>query len=91
MTPAGVLSQAYQELTRRGFDTARLHPTTGFNDAFVALWDAPSTASAVHIAVEPPYWFVDAPGHHWTGSSRKTCIEQTVAAIVDVLYERGGK
>ena len=68
MTPAGVLSQAYRELTRRGFDTARLHPSTGFNDAFVALWDAPSKGSAVHIAVEPPYWFVDAPGHHWTSS-----------------------
>ena len=91
MTPAGVLSQAYQELTRRGFDTARLHPTTGFNDAFVALWDAPSRAAAVHIAVEPPYWFVDSPGHHWTGSSRKTCVEQTVAAIVDVLYDRAGR
>lgn len=91
MTPAGVLSQAYQELTRRGFDTARLHPRTGFLDAFVALWDAPSTASAVHIAVEAPYWFVDAPGHHWTGSSRKTAVEQTVAAIIDVLYERSGK
>lgn len=91
MTPAGVLSQAYQELTRRGFDTARLHPTTGFNDAFVALWDAPEGAPAVHIAVEPPMWFVDAPGHHWTGSPRKTCVEQTVAAIIDVLYERGGK
>lgn len=91
MTPAGVLSQAYQELTRRGFDTARLHPATGFNDAFVALWDAPLKAPTVHIAVEPPYWFVDAPGHHWTGSSREACVEQTVAAIVDVLYERGGK
>lgn len=91
MTPAGVLSQAYQELTRRGFDTARLHPTTGFNDAFVALWDAPSMANTVHIAAEPPYWFVDAPGHHWTGSSRKMCVEQTVAAIIDVLYERAGR
>lgn len=91
MTPAGVLSQAYQELTRRGYDTARLHPTTGFNDAFVALWDAPSMASAVHIAVGRPYWSVDAPGHHWTGSSRKMCVEQAVAAIVDVLYERGRK
>lgn len=91
MTPAGVLSQAYQELTRRGFDTARLHPRTGFYDACVALWGAPSTASAVNIAFGPPYWFVDAPGHHWTGSSRKTCVDQTVAAIIDVLYERGGK
>lgn len=91
MTPAGIVSQAYQELTRRGYDTALLHPTTGFNDAFVSRWGATSTADVVHISVKPPMWLLDAPGHHWTGSSRKTAAEQAVAAIIDVLYERGGK
>lgn len=91
MTPAGIISQAYQELTRRGYDTAQLHPATGYNDAFLSRWGATGAPDVVHIAVKPPMWFVDAPGHHWTGSSRKTCVEQTVAAIVDVLYDRAGR
>ena len=91
MTPAGIISQADQELYRRGYDTALLHPATGYDDAFLSRWDAASMADTVHIAVKPPMWFVDAPGHHWTGPSRKTCVEQTVAAITDVLYERAGR